>query len=180
MRAEERHVVGQLGGDPAQTALAGDLERVPRLDLQMRDAGPHGLPLARPSQRQQLLVGGGARALDDTRIPPAAYGAPAIRAANSSARSPANTRWVWLSTNPGITQRAGGVDALVRSGAGRFNRRHELVLAHERGVAHDAERPLAERLLARHKQPDVVNDERAHDATARTARSSSAAASTVR
>ncbi len=38
-------------------------------------------------------------------IPPASYGAPAIRAANSSARSPANTRWVWLSTNPGITHR---------------------------------------------------------------------------
>ena len=32
-------------------------------------------------------------------------GAPAIRAANSSPRSPAKTRCVWLSTKPGITQR---------------------------------------------------------------------------
>ena len=28
-----------------------------------------------------------------------------MRAANSSPRSPANTRWVWLSTKPGITHR---------------------------------------------------------------------------
>ena len=40
-----------------------------------------------------------------TLMPPASYGAPAMRAANSAERSPANTRWVWLSTNPGITQR---------------------------------------------------------------------------
>ena len=38
-------------------------------------------------------------------MPPAAYGAPAIRAANSSPRSPAKTRCVWLSTKPGMTQR---------------------------------------------------------------------------
>ena len=40
-----------------------------------------------------------------TVMPDAAYGRPAIRAANSSARSPAKTRCVWLSTKPGITQR---------------------------------------------------------------------------
>ena len=40
-----------------------------------------------------------------TLMPPAAYGAPAMRAANSPERSPANTRCVWLSTNPGITHR---------------------------------------------------------------------------
>ncbi len=39
------------------------------------------------------------------RMPPAAYGVPAMRAANSGARSPAKTRWEWLSTNPGITAR---------------------------------------------------------------------------
>lgn len=39
------------------------------------------------------------------RMPPAAYGTSAIRAANSSPRSLANTRWVWLSTKPGKTQR---------------------------------------------------------------------------
>ena len=36
-------------------------------------------------------------------IPPAAYGWPLIRAANSADRSPANTRCAWLSTKPGIT-----------------------------------------------------------------------------
>ena len=49
-----------------------------------------------------------------TLMPPAAYGAPAIRAANSALRSPANTRCVWLSTNPGITQRPA---ASIRSSA---------------------------------------------------------------
>ena len=38
-------------------------------------------------------------------MPPAAYGRPAMRAVNSSARSPAKTRCVWLSTKPGTTQR---------------------------------------------------------------------------
>ena len=38
-------------------------------------------------------------------MPPASYGVPAMRAANSALRSPAKTRWVWLSTKPGITQR---------------------------------------------------------------------------
>ncbi len=39
------------------------------------------------------------------RMPPAAYDSPAIRAANSWARSPAKTRWLWLSTKPGSTAR---------------------------------------------------------------------------
>ena len=37
------------------------------------------------------------------RMPPPVYGSPAIRAANSAARSPAKTRWAWLSTKPGMT-----------------------------------------------------------------------------
>ena len=47
------------------------------------------------------------------RIPPAAYGSPAIRAANSAARSPAKTRWAWQSTKPGMHGAAAEVDALV-------------------------------------------------------------------
>ena len=39
------------------------------------------------------------------RIPPAWYGRPAIRAANSALRSPAKTRCAWESTNPGSTAR---------------------------------------------------------------------------
>jgi hypothetical protein len=37
------------------------------------------------------------------RMPPAEYGSPRIRAANSRERSPAKTRCAWLSTNPGMT-----------------------------------------------------------------------------
>src|SRR5699024_877425 len=38
-------------------------------------------------------------------MPPAEYGRPAIRAANSAVRSPSNTRCVWLSTQPGNAAR---------------------------------------------------------------------------
>src|ERR1700744_1681990 len=38
-------------------------------------------------------------------MPPASYDWPAIRAANSSPRSPANTRWAWEATKPGGTAR---------------------------------------------------------------------------
>ena len=68
-----------------------------------------------------------------------------MRAANSSARSPANTRWVWLSTNPGITQRPRGVEPLVPGRAGTLDARDPLAVDHERRVAHEPERPLAER-----------------------------------
>ena len=40
-----------------------------------------------------------------TRMPPARYGRPAIRAANSALRSPAKTRWACESANPGSTAR---------------------------------------------------------------------------
>ena len=36
-------------------------------------------------------------------IPPAVYFSPCILARNSELRSPAKTKWLWLSTNPGIT-----------------------------------------------------------------------------
>ena len=80
-----------------------------------------------------------------TRMPPAAYGAPAIRAANSSPRSPANTRCVCESTKPGITHRPVRVDPLVGRGARALDGGDEAVLDHERGVADEAERALAER-----------------------------------
>ena len=49
-------------------------------------------------------------------MPPPVYGSPAMRAANSAARSPANTRWLWLSTKPGITAAPRGVEPLVGGG----------------------------------------------------------------
>src|SRR5262245_35966731 len=50
-------------------------------------------------------------------MPPAAYGVPAIRAANSWARSPANTRWECESTKPGITARPPASTSTSASGA---------------------------------------------------------------
>ena len=50
------------------------------------------------------------------RMPPAAYGCPAILAANSAARSPAKTRCEWESTKPGQHGAAAGVDLLVGGG----------------------------------------------------------------
>ena len=97
-----------------------------------------------------------------TRMPPAAYGAPAIRAANSSPRSPANTRWVCESTKPGITQRPA---ASIRSSAAAPARSigdDATVLDDQRGVADEPERTLAERLVVGDEQADVVDDDRGH------------------
>ena len=49
-------------------------------------------------------------------MPPPSYGIPAMRAENSAARSPAKTRWLWLSTNPGTTARP--PTSTLRSAAG--------------------------------------------------------------
>ena len=51
------------------------------------------------------------------RMPPPVYGAPAIRAANSAARSPANTRCAWESTKPGNTAAPPTSSALSAAGA---------------------------------------------------------------
>src|SRR3954468_20149318 len=98
-----------------------------------------------------------------TRMPPAAYGAPAMRAANSSPRSPANTRRVWLSTKPGITQRPpasrGAAPAAAARSPGPAGARDGddlAVLAHERSVADQPQRPLTERRVAGDQKPDPV------------------------
>ena len=62
------------------------------------------------------------------RMPPAEYGVPVIRAANSSARSPANTRCECESTNPGITARPPRSIALSAAGASRRGPTHATVL----------------------------------------------------
>ena len=53
-------------------------------------------------------------------MPPPVYGSPAIRAANSADRSPANTRCAWRVDEAGDHRRAAGVEALV--GGGRVAR----------------------------------------------------------
>ena len=103
--AEEGDVVGELGGQPAEALLGLDRQAVPRLDLLVGDPGGERLGVPRPRERAELVVGAARVASVVSGIPPASYGAPAIRAANSSARSPAKIRWVWLSTKPGIAQR---------------------------------------------------------------------------
>ena len=114
------------------------------------------------------------------RMPPAEYGCPAIRAANSSERSPANTRWVWLSTKPGITQRPPASMRSIGGDAAPLDRDDDAGVDDDRRVADDAERALAERRIVRHEQTDVVDDER-HDSrhASRTAWPSSAATSIV-
>ena len=117
--AEERRLGGEVAGDPEQPGLVGDGAAVAGLDLNRRDAGPieprrAGCGRARRARRRPP----GRVAAMVTLIPPASYGAPAIRAANSAARSPANTRWVWLSTNPGITHRPPASIRWSAAGAG--------------------------------------------------------------
>ena len=104
--AEERRLGGEVPGDAEQPGLVLDGGAVPGLDLNRRDAGASSLVEPDAGELGELgRRSPGRVAAMVTLIPPASYGAPAIRAANSAARSPANTRWVWLSTNPGITHR---------------------------------------------------------------------------
>ena len=118
-------VVGELGRDRAPSARsASGVQPVARLDLEVRDAGPHAPRRGGRARQRAQLVRRWRRGWPPvvTLIPHAAYGRPAIRAANSSARSPANTRCVWLSTNPGSHAAAGGVDALVAGRPGSLDR----------------------------------------------------------
>ena len=50
-------------------------------------------------------------------MPPARYGRPAIRAANSALRSPAKTRWACESTKPGSTARPAASSTVAAAGA---------------------------------------------------------------
>ena len=114
VRAEEGGLVAQLASDAQRTRLVDDVEPVTGLDLDGRRARPAGLGAAATMPVTSSSASVAARVADIVvRIPPASYGRPDIRAANSSARSPANTRWLWLSTKPGSTQRPDGVDSLV-------------------------------------------------------------------
>ena len=100
-----------------------------------------------------------------------------MRAANSSARSPAKTRWVWLSTKPGITQRPRGVEPLVRRPHRGLDRRDALALDHQRRIATSPSGPSPRAGSQVTSSPMRSIDERAHAATAAIASLSSRATS---
>ena len=105
VRPEERRLVGLLPGDPQRAGLVRDREPVAALDLDRgRALRPH-LADAAASRARSWSSGAARVARTDVAMPPPSYGVPDIRAANSADRSPANTRWAWESTNPGITAR---------------------------------------------------------------------------
>ena len=90
-----------------------------------------------------------------------------MRAANSSERSPANTRCVWLSTKPGITQRPAASSRSSAAAPARSiaaTRSPSSTSAASRTMP---ERALAERGVVGDEQADVVDDERAHPAQRR-------------
>ena len=105
---------------------------------------------------------GGAGGLGRRRgCPPAAYGPPAIRAANSSA-AVAGEHEMGVAVDEARDHAAAvGVEPLVgrRAGAARSRATRSPSIT-TRGVAHDPERPVAERRVVRDEQADVVDDER--------------------
>ena len=117
VRPEERHLLGQLRGDLAQPALAVHGQLVPGLRLdRRRAAATHREKEPRAVLAQLARRGRPRRRATVAAIPPPVYAAPASRASNSAERSPAKTRWVWLSTKPGITARPAA--SRCRSAAG--------------------------------------------------------------
>ena len=63
VRSEERHVIGELGGDGAAAPLGLRLEPVAGLDLEVSDPGPRGLGSAGARKPAQLLLARGAGGL---------------------------------------------------------------------------------------------------------------------
>ena len=101
-----------------------------------------------------------------------------MRAANSSARSPANTRWVWLSTKPGITHRpAASIARSAAGGAPRRRPRHARRRSPARRREHAAA-PVAERRVVRVEAGDAVDDGGRHVALHTSAIERSSAATT--
>ena len=98
MCAEEGRLVGEVARDRQRPRLIADRQPVATLDLDGRGALSQHLGDQPRDVGGQGLVAGARVAATVVRIPPAEYGLPSIRAANSSARSPANTRCAWLST----------------------------------------------------------------------------------
>ena len=169
---EEGDVVGELAGHGARAPLGLRLEPVARLDLEVRDPGPERLGAAGAGEPAELVLGGvagrgGGDPDPGRRVRPARHaggelvgaipGEDDVRVAVHEARDDAAP---------------GRIESLVAGRARPFDRGDRVALDHERGVADEPKRPLAQLRLAGDEETDVVDDE-AQPVTARIASSSS-------
>ena len=158
----------------ARAPLGLDVEAVARLDLEVRDPGAQCLGAASARQLAQLVL---------RRRPGRLGGHPDPRRRVRAAGHPggelvgavAGEDEVGVAVDePRDHAAAARVEPLVRGRAGALDRRDALALDHQRRVAHEPERALAEGGVAGDEQPDVVDHERAHAAhRPRSTRSSS-------
>ena len=123
MGAEEGDDVGDLGRRPGAPQLAGQVEAVAGLGLQERGALRLGLPAEPPGVGDEVGLARGPGGRHRRGYAAGGISLPAIRASNSAARSPAKTRWVWVSTQPGSTARPPHIHAACRRRARRRPRR---------------------------------------------------------
>ena len=160
--AEEGHVVGQLGGDLAAAALGLDVEPVAGLDLEVGDAGAARLRLARGGERREL-------ASEAARV--ASVGDADAAGGVGRARHPRGELVAAVAreheVRVGVDEARDHAPARRRRSARRprrphARRRRRAVLDDERGVADEAERALAERLVVGDEQADVVDDRGGH------------------
>ncbi len=157
MGAEEGDVVGQRGRQLAQPLLAVDVERIAGLDLDVRDPGPQRLPATGAGQREQLhrvrgAGGGHGRADPAGRVGGAGHPGGELIGAVTREHE------VGVAVDePGDDAQPVGVDAGVGQRPGRLHGDDPVALEHERGVAADPERPVAELGVVRDEQADVVD-----------------------
>ena len=158
MRAEERHVVGELRGELAESPLAVDVERVAGLDLDVRDPGAQRLCAPRRGQRAQLLRGRRARG-GDGRADPGGRVRRARHPRGALVAALAGKDEVGVAVDEaGDDAAPARVDALVGGGVpGALDGHDAVAVEHERRVADGAELRVV-----RDEQPDVVEDEGAH------------------
>ena len=165
VRTEKRGLRGELAGDPQRPGFVGDGQAVPALGLERGDAAARSSSASRATLAASSLVGRPPGSPPPwSRCRRRRRAAPAIRAANSAERSPANTRCAWLSTNPG-NDRCAPPQSTRCVGGGRLRARPDpgdaAVLDDHRGVGDDAERrPVALRRVVGDEFADVGVRER--------------------
>jgi hypothetical protein len=165
VRAEERDVVGELRRDLAAAPLRLDVEAVARLDLDVGDAGPQRLGAAAGGERRELLGGGRAGRLG-RHADPAGLVRRAGHPGGELVAAVAGEYEVRVAVDEARDDAAAArVDAPVAGRARALDRRHAPVLDHQRGVADDPERAVAERGLVGDEHADVVDDQRGHSAS---------------
>ena len=131
-------------------------------------------------ERQQLVVGRGPRGLGRDRDPARFVRRPGHPCRELLGSVPGEDQVGMAVDEARKHAPPPGVEMLVRVGAGALDRDHRLVLDHERRVAHDPERPLADLGIVRDQEPDVVDRQRAHRVTAAIDSRSSPATSSSR